>query len=80
MPLVQHSMLSVDCAHLLYALLKNHKVDLTSLIIYSIASVSKSKTLNLGLRYAGVINKVLSHFFVPRRHNEIVVSQPSVFG
>jgi hypothetical protein len=65
-PLVQHLAFLVDHAQLLYAQLRNHKVDLASIIIDSIASVSNEKTLNLGFRHAGVISKVLSHFSVPR--------------
>ncbi|KAE8099836.1 hypothetical protein FH972_017785 [Carpinus fangiana] len=66
MPLVQHSVLSVDRAQLLYALLKNHKVDLASIIIDNIASISYAKTLNLCLGYSRVISKVLSHFPMPQ--------------
>lgn len=80
MPLIQHSALSIDCAQHLYALLKSHKVDLASVIIDGIASVANAKALKLGLGYAGVISKVLSHFSVPRRKNEVVVSQPSAFN
>lgn len=71
-PLVQHSALSIDHAQLMYAQLKNHKVDLAYVIVDSIAFVSNAKTLNLGFGHAGVISKVLSHFFVPRRQNKLL--------
>lgn len=79
MPLIQHSTLSIDHAQLLYALLKNHNVDLALVIIEGIISISNANALNLALGYAGVISKVLIHFFVPQQPNKGVAIHPSAF-
>ena len=48
----------------MYALLKNHRINLASCIIDLIASIKLSKSKKFALPYGGTISKVLIHLFV----------------
>jgi hypothetical protein len=62
MPVLRRTDFTVDRAQFLYALLKNHRIDLASCIIDLIAFTKLSKSKKFALPYGSTISKILIHF------------------